>query len=197
MKHYVYVHQNKSNSKIYVGYSSELDKRWRSTKNAAFNPNDEQHNEPLYRAIRRDGWDGFIHQTIEEFDNEQDALDAEIFWIEFFRSNRKIYGPEHGYNLHPGGNLPPNQKGVPRSEEYKSMMAIIRPSKYSISNDPILRKGSLSPEIIEQIRILSATMSERQIAQKLNITRGKVRWWLGRNRQRQNQMHANVSLSNS
>ena len=131
LKHFIYVHQNKFNLKIYVGYSSRLKRRWQATKSTAFNINDPQYNEPLYNAIRRDGWDNFEHQIIEEFDNKEDALGAEKFWIEFFRSNRKIYGKEYGYNLHEGGNLPPiiygNQhaKGAKHTEEWKNNMSVV------------------------------------------------------------------------
>lgn len=110
-KHFIYIHQNKLNMKIYVGYSSNLNQRWQSTKSTAFNANATQHNEPFYKAIRRDGWENFTHEIIEEFDNKEEALESEIFWIEFFRSNRKKYGSEFGYNLHEGGNMPPINYG--------------------------------------------------------------------------------------
>ena len=65
------------------------------------------------------GGDSFTHQIIETFDNKTEALEAEKFWIEFFRSNRNKYGAAYGYNLHEGGNCPPNHKGRKKSEEHK------------------------------------------------------------------------------
>jgi group I intron endonuclease len=124
----IYIHQNKKNLKIYVGFTFNHIKRWRDTKSNAFNHKSKTYNEPLYRAIRKYGWDEFWHQIIEEFDNKEDALESEKFWIEFFRSNCKIYGHDCGYNLHEGGNLPPickvsPMKGKKHSEETKQKMS--------------------------------------------------------------------------
>jgi group I intron endonuclease len=128
MTYKIYVHQNKSNLKIYVGFTKNNYKRWKDTKSNAFNSKSKEYDSPLSRAIRRDGWDGFTHDIWEEWDNKEDALEAEKFWIEFFRSNRKVYGPDYGYNLHEGGNVPPSAKpghckGIKRSEETKLKMS--------------------------------------------------------------------------
>jgi group I intron endonuclease len=106
MTHCIYIHQNKNNLKIYVGYSSNVKERWRQTKLRAKQLNFVGYDEPFYKAIRRDGWNNFTHQIIEEFDNPSDALEAEQFWIEFFRSNRLKYGKNYGYNLTNGGEAP-------------------------------------------------------------------------------------------
>lgn len=104
--HHVYVIQNKLNLKIYVGYSANFEKRIKDHKVLSNNANSYRYNEPFYRAIRRDGWDNFSKQIIETFDNKQEALEAESFWIQFFRSNRNKYGPECGYNMTDGGDHP-------------------------------------------------------------------------------------------
>lgn len=109
--HAIYLHQNKHNLKIYVGYSKCVEKRWYEQRLTAYNVNDEEYNQPLYRAIRRDGWDQFTHQILETYNTKQEALEAEKFWIEYFRANRTVFGSDYGYNLHEGGNCPPSQKG--------------------------------------------------------------------------------------
>ena len=112
----VYVHQNKENLKVYVGFSGELEKRWRGQQTKALDEDFDGYDQPFYRAIRKYGWDGFTHDVIEEFDNKQDALDAEMLWIAFFRANRNKYGKEYGYNLTDGGEgtfgHPPWNKGT-------------------------------------------------------------------------------------
>jgi DNA-binding MarR family transcriptional regulator len=106
MKHYVYVIQNIINLKIYVGYSCNPKERWMSEKCTAFAAKDPEYNKPFYRSIRKYGWNNFTKQIIEEFDDKQEALNAEMFWIEYFRADRNKYGKECGYNLHEGGRGP-------------------------------------------------------------------------------------------
>jgi group I intron endonuclease len=103
MSHYVYILQNKINLKIYVGYSANPKIRWNSHKNTANNPKHKNHHELIYNAIRKHGWENFDKQIIEEWETKKEALEAEMFWIEFFRTNIHIYGKEYGYNLGPGG----------------------------------------------------------------------------------------------
>lgn len=126
MVYHIYIHQNILNLKIYVGVSDSYKRRWRDQKRTARNEKDKQYNNLLYKAIRKYGWDGFTHQVIEEWDNKEDALEAEKFWIEFFRSNIKKYGREYGYNMHEGGNMPPSNKGQkrPHSGETKRKQSI-------------------------------------------------------------------------
>lgn len=131
MKHCIYILQNVQNQKVYVGYSSNPPNRWKCEKSAAFNINDSEYNNPLSRAIRKYGWEQFSKQIIEEFNEKQDALEAEKFWIEFLRTNRNKFGKEYGYNLHEGGNAPPvnygNQhaKGTKHTVEWKNNMSAI------------------------------------------------------------------------
>jgi group I intron endonuclease len=103
MKYHIYIHQNIANLKIYVGYSNNPNRRWQETKRIAYDITHRSYPEPFYNAIRKNGWNNFTHQIIEEWDNKKDALEAEKFWISFFRSNRKVYGPNYGYNLTDGG----------------------------------------------------------------------------------------------
>lgn len=103
MKYYIYIHQNVANLKVYVGYSNNPTRRWGETKRVAKDSKHRSYHDPFYNAIRRDGWNSFSHQIIEEWDTKEDALSAEKFWIAFFRSNRIVYGPNYGYNLTDGG----------------------------------------------------------------------------------------------
>jgi group I intron endonuclease len=123
MKHYIYLHQNKINYKIYVGYSSQPERRWRMENLTANHPSDSQYDEPFYRAIRKYGWDNFTHQIIEEFDSKSEALEAEKTWIEFYKSNRRKYGAQYGYNLHEGGGMPPSRKGIPHTLEVRNKIS--------------------------------------------------------------------------
>lgn len=94
--HYIYVIQNKTNLKLYVGQSINPKKRWHRHKSAA-NKNGQY---PINRAIRKYGADLFTFQIIEEYSSQKDTDEAECFWIEYFQA----LNPEFGYNLRPGGN---------------------------------------------------------------------------------------------
>ena len=58
----------------------------------------------IHKAIDKYGKDNFTFQIIEEFEYEKDALEAEKFWIEFFRTDINRFGNDCGYNLTAGGD---------------------------------------------------------------------------------------------
>lgn len=90
----IYIIQNSINLKVYIGQTINFKKRIGNHKS-------NKKNHPLYDSIRKHGFDKFTAQIIEEFDNQIDADEAEIFWISFFNSTNSIYG----YNLEFGGKL--------------------------------------------------------------------------------------------
>jgi group I intron endonuclease len=126
---YVYKITNKENGKSYVGYTKRenVDHRIREH----FSPSVYKNNDkPLYNAIKKYGKDSFSLEILFEGVDEEQALCKEIEYI-------KIYGD---YNLHEGGNVPPNQKGnhwtlseetklkmskpkAPRSQEHKRKLS--------------------------------------------------------------------------
>lgn len=135
MKYYIYIHQNKLNKKIYVGYSNNPKRRWRAQKSFAFLPDYKSYYDPFYNAIRRDGWDNFSHEIIEELNTEQEAWDREMFYICFFRTNRQKYGPEWGYNLSDGGEHPEF------SENTRKKMSQARKGRSDLTNSGSFKKG--------------------------------------------------------
>ena len=95
--YYIYVIRNKINSKIYVGQTNNLKRRWARHKYEAFT---KQNKKPLYQSIRKYGMNNFELIDIEQHTKEN-IDEAEIFWVEFFQSNKK----DLGYNLTSGGQL--------------------------------------------------------------------------------------------
>ena len=111
---YVYKITNKLNGKSYVGYTKRTDVNNRI--NEHFSPSVYQKiDKPFYNAIKKYGKESFITEVLFESIEEKIALQKEIYYI-------KLYGD---YNLHEGGNLPPNQKGKHwnLSEETKRKMS--------------------------------------------------------------------------
>lgn len=136
---YIYIFQHKENNKIYVGKTNNLVKRIRRHKLESKNPKTYFHN-----AINKYGIESFNCFVIEEYENEQECFDAEMFWIEFFRSHYKI----NGYNLTKGGEgvsgykhteaqklhhslIMTGRPGTPWSEEQKLKRSIERQGKNS------------------------------------------------------------------
>src|SRR5208282_1948481 len=106
----VYLFQNKLNDKIYVGKTKDFKKRvWRHINEATKNISRKTY---FRKAISKYGIDQFNYFVIEEFENEQDSLEAETFWILFFQSNKS----EFGYNLTIGGE---GTSGYKQTEEHK------------------------------------------------------------------------------
>lgn len=121
----VYIIQNKTNNKIYVGKSKDPEKRWRRHKTIA-NGGKEKHKSHyslIHSAIDKYGFDNFTFYVIEVFDTNQDALEGEQFWIEYFRSWIK----EYGYNLTMGGDGAKignkNRLGSKMSDKQKIIMS--------------------------------------------------------------------------
>lgn len=109
--YYVYCIQNKVNNKVYVGWSSNYKNRWKTeTKRAFLNNGGRDYNSLLSRAFRKYAKeqnkvkDFFNFYVLEEFENKEESLEAEQFWIEYFRSNIHKYSDKYGYNQHEGGS---------------------------------------------------------------------------------------------
>lgn len=85
------------NNKKYCGYSSNLKRRWR-------NKNEYRTQVAVYRAIEKYGWDNLKKEVLYVFDNAEEALKQEAICIE----EMDLLNPDKGYNLVPGGNVPPH-----------------------------------------------------------------------------------------
>jgi group I intron endonuclease len=98
------------NGKLYVGYSSNLKRRWR-------NANEYKTQALVYRAIKKYGWDNIVKEVIYVYDNKEDALKKEQEVIEELH----LLEPNNGYNMVPGGGDPPHGLQYVSEEGYKKM----------------------------------------------------------------------------
>ncbi len=102
----VYVHQNKTNGKRYVGITSrDVKIRWKK----GYGYSDKL---PIGRAIRKYGWDGFTHEILYTNLTEAEAKQIEIDLIKKWNTQSDLYG----YNICSGGE---GVKGWHPSEETK------------------------------------------------------------------------------
>ena len=97
LKHYyyIYMHKNKINNKMYIGYTyqEKPEKRWKngsSYKQCVY----------FYHAIQKYGWDNFEHTIIEEgMFTEEYASEREDYWINYYDTRNQA----KGYNINAGG----------------------------------------------------------------------------------------------
>jgi group I intron endonuclease len=92
---FVYTLFNTQNGKFYVGKANDCHGRWLRHLGSARRGSLQA----IHCAIRKYGKSVFEWTVIQEFTQESDAFAAEMYWIDFFRSNEK----EFGYNLTRGG----------------------------------------------------------------------------------------------
>jgi group I intron endonuclease len=91
---FVYLIQNILDGKIYIGKTTRPDTRWGNHLTYARNGSTKGY---LYRAIRKHGEKSFSYSLIEEHPTEQEANEAERFFIAYFRSiGAKLYNATEG-----------------------------------------------------------------------------------------------------
>lgn len=127
--YHVYLIQNLINLKIYIGFSNNLKFRWSTHLSVA---KYGKRNYPIYNAIRKYGKKSFSIYVIESFDNAKEALEAETFWIEYFKTNITKHGNQFGYNLTTGGEGTPGMKHSQKTKRKisKSLMG----NKHNLGN---------------------------------------------------------------
>jgi group I intron endonuclease len=140
----IYKITNTVNSKAYVGYSSNVSKRWEDHKNG-------YGSKLLYDAIQKHGLDNFTFEVIAK-----DTVDNEDKYIQ----EHNTMAP-NGYNLVEGGGLPPTKqgwtpsaetlakrsaslKGIERTDEWRTNLSKSKSGtnnpRYGIKEDPELTK---------------------------------------------------------
>lgn len=93
MKTYtIYKHTNIINNKSYIGQTcQDVEKRWGNGSGYKTCP-------IFYQAILKYGWDNFTHEILEENLTEDKVDEREIYWINFYNSQKE------GYNFSSGGS---------------------------------------------------------------------------------------------
>ena len=117
---YVYKIRNKLNNKCYIGYTSRCDVEHRIREH--FSPSVYENNKkPLYNSIKKYGKENFDFKVLYESLNVIETLNME----------KKFISEMGDYNIHPGGNVPPCQKGKTwkHSEESKMLMRKPKPPR--------------------------------------------------------------------
>lgn len=120
----VYKHTNKNNGKVYIGITGQQPElRWKNGEGYVSN-------QYFYRAIQKNGWDGFEHEILEEGLTKEQALNKEKEYIALYKSNcRRYRNPTYGYNATDGGE---GASGYGRPVNQYSLEGIYLHTWYSI-----------------------------------------------------------------
>lgn len=77
----IYKITNQKNGMVYIGSSSEIERRWRQHKEASINEKDHHYNYPLMIAFREFGIANFTFEVIDTLPDHQAMIKAEHDWI--------------------------------------------------------------------------------------------------------------------
>ena len=112
----VYKITNQINGKVYIGITTgSIQKRWREHKCAANKGNQL----PLYKAIRRYGYEAFLIEQLSTADRLEDLKAQEVKFIKEFGS---FYADGNGYNMTDGGD---GVNFINRARGEKSVRAVL------------------------------------------------------------------------
>lgn len=135
----VYKATNQKNGKVYIGVTKyPLEKRKYEHK---LNMQDKQ--QPLYIALRKNGWESFVWEVIDQASSLDELANKERYWIQLYKSN----DPEHGYNAAPGGTVPTNN--TLRKKFSISVRTDLRNALDQLSKETKINKSVLLDEAIE------------------------------------------------
>ena len=99
---YIYAIENTINGSVYVGKTTNPQKRWRDHKAAANNL--VEPTSMLYRAMRKYGVENFAFTIIDEHEDESYTLETlEPKWIAYYKdAGKKVYNLTNGGDGIPG-----------------------------------------------------------------------------------------------
>lgn len=105
----IYKITNLINGKIYIGKTSNSERRWKDHQRLAFIEGHKEYDKALYQAFRKYGIENFSFEIIEEIENyAQESGEKEKFWISYFNSYNSGYNESLGGD---GGSLPGHCSG--------------------------------------------------------------------------------------
>lgn len=165
----IYKIQNKIDSKIYIGQTSEslewrLHSEWIGHFKRAFIENNDK---PFYVALRQYGKENFIYEVIEERDNSSFSSrkariswlnEREKYWIEHYKS----YNRDFGYNISHGGRGP-------------SKCSSLNGKKYTLEQKKHVSEGTLKAMQRDDVKVNHAKgLQKAKEEGKLSHNKGRT-----------------------
>lgn len=189
MNYKLYIHINKINGKCYVGITrKKVISRWK--KGSGYSRQNV-----FYSAIKKYGWDNFIHLVLFENLEYETALKMEDFFIENLKSNNRKYGYNVALNkdnqLHSHENVRKSsnsKKGKKQKKEHIENMkkaqrarfdSMTREEKLEIYGDRSGENHSRSKLRESEVKVIKSllkyeTYRQRTIAEIYNVSRGNI-----------------------
>jgi len=153
----IYAHVNKINNKLYIGQTQQsTEMRWQNGN--GYNPYDNNKNNHFWNAIKKYGWDSFLHIVLIENLSAEQACVIEGELIKKHNSTN----PSYGYNLRSGGLI---------SKHSQETIQKIKENHADISgeNNPFYGKRH-SEETIKKIK---ETLNGRFVKEKSPVYKRK------------------------
>lgn len=150
----VYIHENKTNGKVYVGITSQKpENRWGKEGRGYFNG--YKYKTPFQYAIEKYGWDNFNHIIVVNNITEEKAKFIEQKLISLFSANDRV----HGYNLTAGGD---GITGYECSDELRKVRSERMKNRY-VSNETRNRMSEAKTGIIPWNKGYRVGFTEKQL----------------------------------
>lgn len=152
MNYLVYKHTSPS-GKAYIGITNDYDRRCAEHKR-------NKKNHPFTNAIRKYGWDNFLHEILYDNLTEYDAKSREEQTINEYGSKFP-----YGYNLSSGGSRNDGLSGIPKSEAHKQALSKAAKGK---------QKSAAHKQLISSIR--TGTRHTQASRDKMSLNNRKYRY---------------------
>lgn len=109
MEKYIYKITNNINNKVYIGQTNDWKERFQQHRKLGYG---NEKNKILYLAMKKYGVENFSFEIIEG--PIKNYNEREKYWIAYYHSciEDPEYGNTKGYNMTPGGEEPPINKGA-------------------------------------------------------------------------------------
>ena len=120
----IYKIENKTNGKIYIGQSINIEKRWKDHKKKR-----RSLNTPLYLAMREDGVDNFSFNILEECAQEL-LNEKEEYWIKYYDSTNS----EKGYNILKSTKYIYNKENIGKNKRVHLTIEQVQEIKKELAN---------------------------------------------------------------
>lgn len=157
----VYMHINKTNGRMYIGQTCDVKERWRGNGKNYFN------SIKFFRAIKKYGWNNFIHKIIKSNLSKEEADTLEKDLIEKFNTIKM------GYNLKEGG-----ARGILSAESLKKMGDSLRQGyKEHPERKEKIRRKALNRKCSEEAKRKMSLNGARTILVTIDGETGSIRYW--------------------
>jgi group I intron endonuclease len=170
---------NLINGKIYIGQTIDLQFRWKRHLKTSDNPTSKNY-QLIHKAINKYGKENFIFTPIQTFFNYKEVLNAEKYWISFYKTNVGKHSNKFGYNLTDGGE---GLFGYTMSKKHKQNLSkarfglkvnpkfnLIRSIATTGAGNPIYGKHHTN----DAIKKISTTRKSKRIARGSNNPKAKL-----------------------